>query len=272
MRVIQADKLREAVASLCVRANVTLRPDVRQALVAAVGRERSPRARRILQAIIENARLAARKKLAICQDTGMPVVFVRIGQEVRIRGNLRAAINRGVEQGYRQGALRNSIVPCPITRGTPRFSPAIIHFDIVSGAQLKITLLPKGFGAENKSQLKMFAPTASDKEITRFILETVAAAGPDACPPYVVGVGVGGTAEYASFLAKKALLENITRMNAPERQLCAEINALGIGPMGLGGNTTCLAVKIKTYPTHIAGLPVAVNISCHALRSATVRL
>jgi len=269
MRTISAVKIRDIVASLCIQANLNLRPDVLNVLKSALKIEKNRRAKNILRAIIENARVAKNKKLAICQDTGMPVVFLEIGQGVRILGDLRAAVNKGVESGYKKASLRNSIVSDPLYRGASKFSPAVIHTDIVQGNKIKITVLPKGFGCENKSQTKMFKPTAGMDEIKKFIVEAVRAAGPDACPPYVVGVGIGGTADYASLLAKKALLD---KLQAPGSRLQAElskaINKLNIGPMGLGGKVTCLAVNIETYPTHIAGLPVAVNISCHALRSA----
>jgi fumarate hydratase subunit alpha len=221
--------------------------------------------------------MARREKLAICQDTGFPCVFVELGQDVKICGDLKKAINQGVALGYREGFLRNSIVTDALARKKPGYQPALIHIDTVKGDGLKLTVLPKGFGCENKTQLKMFKPTASLNEIKKFILEAIKTAGPDACPPYVVGVGIGGTADYAALLAKKALLKRLTT-NAQrpttklEQQLLKDINKLDIGPMGLGGKTTALAVNVLTYPTHIAGLPVAVNISCHALRSATKAL
>ncbi|MBU1124846.1 MAG: fumarate hydratase [Candidatus Omnitrophica bacterium] len=277
MKSIAASKISSTVAELCVRANVRLRPDVVSALKKAYCRENSHRAKELLRAIIANAAIAQRKRLAICQDTGMPVVFLEIGQEIRIIGDLYAAVQRGIEAGYRKGFLRNSIVRDPLTRGRPSYTPAVIHTDIVKGNSLKITVFPKGFGCENKSQLKMFKPTAELPEIKQLIIDAVKSAGPDACPPYIVGVGIGGTSDYAALLAKKALLRKITypvtRTVYPnskiEDDLLQQINRLNIGPMGLGGKTTALAVHIETYPTHIAGLPVAVNLSCHALRSAS---
>lgn len=277
MKFISAEKIKNTVKDLCIRANLDLRKDVLRALKIALPKEKNKRAKNILQAIIENAAVARKEKLAICQDTGMPCVFVEIGGNVGVRGNLKAAINKGVELGYRKAFLRNSIVKDPLVRGKSGYGPAVIHIDIVPGDKLKITVLPKGFGCENKSQLRMFKPTATWEEIKQFIVEAVKAAGPDACPPYVVGVGVGGTADYACLLAKKALLRRLSGypvirlfgIRKLERDLSNEINKLNIGPMGLGGKSTCLAVNILTYPTHIAGLPVAVNISCHALRSAT---
>lgn len=273
MKIISAQKIKNTVAKLCLEANLNLRKDVFQQLKLAYKRESSQRAKDILAAIIKNAQVARKEKLAICQDTGLPVVFLEMGQAVKIAGDLKTAINQGIVLGYKKGFFRESIIKDPLLRGKSGYNGSIIHFDLVKGNQLKITLLPKGFGCENKSALKMFLPMASFAEIKKFIIETVKAAGPDACPPYVVGVGIGGTADYASFLAKKALLRKLTTGDQRPttklaQSLLNEINKLNIGPMGLGGKTTALAVNIETAPTHIAGLPVAVNISCHALRSA----
>jgi len=273
MRVINAQQITETVADLCGKANLVLRRDVLLALKRAYAREKKTQAKDILGAIIKNASVAQKEKLALCQDTGMPVVFLSLGQDVHIKGALRPALQKGIALGYKNNFLRDSIVPDPLSRGLSRSTPAIIHTDIVKGDTLKITVLPKGFGCENKSALKMFIPTARIDEIKQFVVDTVKDAGPDACPPYVIGVGIGGTADYASLLAKKALLSKVGGQNSKaqlmEKDLLKRINALNIGPMGLGGETTALAVAILTYPTHIAGLPVAVNISCHALRSAT---
>jgi fumarate hydratase subunit alpha len=269
MRVLRAEKITKAVMELVKRANFTLRRDVLLGLRKAYISEKNLRPKKILKAILDNAAYAQKENLAICQDTGMPVVFVEIGQELKITGNLKAAVNRGIENGYKKYYLRNSVVIDPLLRGKPGFSPAILHLDIVGGDKIKITLLPKGFGCENKSQLKMFKPTSGIEEIKQFIVEAVKNAGPDACPPYVVGVGIGGSADYASIMAKKALLVKLSaKPSKLEKDLLKQINKTGLGPMGLGGKTTALAVKILTYPTHIAGLPVSVNISCHALRSA----
>jgi len=273
MRLISADKIKDAVSELCIEANIKLRPDVLSALKKAYRSEKKSRARDIISAIINNAQIAKRKSLAICQDTGYPAVFLEVGDGLCIKGDLRKAVNKGVEQGYKNGYLRSSIVPDPIKRGKPGYSPAIIHVEPVKGSRLKITVLPKGFGCENKTQLKMFNPTTNLKEIADFVVQAVNYAGPDACPPYVVGVGIGATADYACLLAKKALLRKLTvngqRSTAKlERDLLKRINKLNIGPMGLGGKNTVLAVHINTHPTHISGLPVAVSISCHALRSA----
>jgi fumarate hydratase subunit alpha len=269
MRTIVAAAIRDTVAVLCIQANLFLRKDVLTALKSACKKETNTRSREILRAIIDNAAVAHKEKIAICQDTGLACVFLQIGQDVKILGDLRAAVNQGVALGYRQAALRNSVVADPLARGGSSYTPAVIHTEIVRGNKVHITVLPKGFGCENKSALKMFKPTARLSEIAQFVVDTVKAAGPDACPPYVVGVGIGGTAEYAGLLAKKALLKPLGRPQQKlEKELLKEINRLNIGPMGLGGMTTALAVHIQTYPTHIAGLPVAVNISCHALRSA----
>lgn len=273
MKVISAKKVSDLVARLCIKANTILRADVLAALKKAYAQEKNKNIKSALFAIIDNAAVAKKEKLAICQDTGLPCVFVELGQDVRISGDLMEAINKGVESGYKKGYFRNSIIKDPLLRGESGFSPAIIHVNLVKGNKLKIAVLPKGFGCENKSRLKMFNPTASLGEIKEFIIDTVKAAGPDACPPYVVGVGIGGTADYAGNLAKKALLRSVTGHRSPvtgrlEKELSRLINKLNIGPMGLGG-LTCLGVNIETAHTHIAGLPVAVNISCHVLRSAS---
>jgi fumarate hydratase subunit alpha len=273
MRIIDAKLISSTVRDLCLKSNIELRNDVSSVLEQACGRERNPRARNILKAILYNAHIAKKERLAVCQDTGMPCVFVELGQDLKIKGDLNKAINKGVAEGYKSGSFRDSVIKAPLGRGKPGYVPAIIHVDLVKGRRLKITVLPKGFGCENKSQLKMFNPTVSWSQISEFILNAVKNAGPDACPPYVVGVGIGGTADYACLLAKKALLRNIDSKNSKlEESLLKEINKLNIGPMGLGGKASALAVKIEEYPTHIAGLPVAVNISCHATRSATATI
>lgn len=273
MREIKATIITKAMIELVKRANFILRSDVLSALHRAYKIEKNKRAKIILEAILDNAAYAKKEKLAICQDTGMPNVFVQVGQDVKIRGDLKAAINNGIKAGYKKYSLRNSVVSDPLLRRNPKFSPCIIHTDLVRGNKIKLTLLPKGFGCENKSQLKMFKPTAGIEEIKKFIVEVVKSAGPDACPPYVIGVGIGGSADYVSLMAKKALLTKIQTKNSKlENDLLKQINKSGIGPMGLGGRCTALAVKIQKYPTHIAGLPVSVNISCHALRSASIIL
>lgn len=285
MRIVKAKAIEQAVSRLCVESNFRLRPDILRALQEAEKREKDSRARRVLQAVIENARRARREGLAICQDTGMPVVFVEAGQKVHIEGDLNKAVSKGLETGYKQAHLRNSIVASPLERKRSGYTPGVVHLEQVPGDKLKLTVLPKGFGSENKSQLKMFNPTESMEAVAEFIVQAVKTAGASACPPFVVGVGIGGTADHACLLAKKALLKKITRdyfshpggkKNNPglffARSLLQQINRLNIGPMGLGGSTTALAVQVETYPTHIAGLPVAVNISCHATRSASVTL
>jgi len=273
MREIKASQITKAVIELVKRANFFLRSDVLSALRGTYKSEKNRLVKIILKAILDNAAYAKKEKLAICQDTGMPNVFVQVGQDVKISGDLKAAINNGIKAGYKKYSLRNSVVSDPLLRGKPKFSPCIIHTDLARGNKIKLTFMPKGFGCENKSQLKMFKPTAGIEEIKKFIVEAVKAAGPDACPPYVVGVGIGGSADYASMMAKQALLTKISAKNSKlEKDLLKQINKSGIGAMGLGGKCTALAVKIQKYPTHIAGLPVSVNISCHALRSASINL
>ena len=273
MREIKAVKITGAVVELVRRANFHLRSDVLFALRKAYRIEDNKRAKKIIKAILDNAAYARQNNLAICQDTGMPVVFVQLGQDVKVIGDFKLAITKGVSEGYKKYSLRDSIIRDPLLRGKPGFSPCIIHTDIVKGNKIKIILLPKGFGCENKSQLKMFKPTAGIEEIKKFIIDAVKTAGPDACPPYVIGVGIGGTADHAGIMAKQALLTKLSKQSSElEEDLLKQINKTGIGPMGLGGKTTALAVKIKKYPTHIAGLPVSVNISCHALRSAQIIL
>jgi len=272
-RIIEATKIVKAVTELVRKASFFLRSDVLLALRKSYAAEKNIQAKKILRAILDNAAYARKQKLAICQDTGLPVVFIEIGQDVAVHGDLKAAINKGVGEGYKKYYLRDSIVNDPLNRGKSKSSACIMHMNIIKGNKIKLTLLPKGFGCENKSQLKMFKPTASIEEIKDFIVQVVKDAGPDACPPYVIGVGIGGSADYAGILAKKALLRKISSRNSKlEKDLLRQINKTGIGPMGLGGANTALAVHVQTYPTHIAGLPVSVNISCHALRSASVTL
>ncbi|MDD5042472.1 MAG: fumarate hydratase [Candidatus Omnitrophica bacterium] len=273
MRKINVSQISGAVAGLVKQASFFLRADVLAALRRAFLGEKNSRAKKILKAVLDNAACARREKLAICQDTGFPIVFIDLGQDVFLKGSLEKAVNKGIEEGYKRNSLRNSIVADPLDRKGSGFSPCLIHTHIVKGDKVKITFLPKGFGCENKSRLKMFKPTASLAEIKDFIVGAVKDAGPDACPPYVVGVGIGGTADYSAVLAKKALLRRVSSKKSKlEKDLLNAINKTGIGPMGLGGRCTALAVHVLTYPTHIAGLPVSVNISCHALRSASIVL
>lgn len=276
MREISVQKIRETVTDLCLKANYELRKDISKALKASLKNERSPRAVNMLKAIIENAKVAKNKRIAICQDTGFVSVYVELGSSVvLVEGSLPAAINKGVEEAYKKGYLRKSVVNSPfIRKNTQTNTPALIHVDVVEGDRVKIAVSPKGFGSENKSSIKMFKPTASWEQVKEFILDVVKKAGPDACPPLILGVGIGGTFEHAAYMAKKALLRPIggknpkRYINALEKELLKSVNALNIGPMGMGGKTTALGVNIEEFPTHIAGLPVAVNVSCHATRSA----
>jgi fumarate hydratase subunit alpha len=276
MRKISADKIKEAVSELCIEANISLRKDILDALKKAVSIEKNRGAKSILKEIIENAGIAKREKLPICQDTGAALVYCEIGQEASITGaDLSSAINDGVRDGYRKGYLRKSIVQSPLDRkNTGTNTPAIIHTVIVPGDKMKIVVCPKGFGSENKSKVKMFNPTATMEDIEDFILGVVRECGAGACPPLVLGIGMGGTFEKAAELAKLALLRPVNKKNPDinlekyEKRLLNRINRLNIGPMGLGGRTTALGLNILDFPTHIAGLPVAVCVSCHATRSA----
>lgn len=280
MRTIHTDEITEAVVELCKSANYFLNDDILEGLKTALQTEQSETGRDILEKLIENADIAREKEVAICQDTGMAVVFVDIGQEVHITGgSITDSINEGVRRGYEKGYLRKSVVRDPIDRvNTKDNTPAVIHYNIVEGDKLKITVAPKGFGSENMSALKMLKPAEGIEGVKRFVIDTVDNAGPNPCPPIIVGVGIGGTMEKAAFLAKKALLRPIDQrsdveyVRELENQLLTEINKLGIGPSGLGGRTTALAVNVEVYPTHIAGLPVAVNINCHATRHAEIEL
>lgn len=280
MRNIDVDKIIEVVKNLCIQANYFLNKDIRNAMESGLSIEESPIGNEILKKLLLNADLATEKQVAICQDTGMAVVFVTLGQEIHIAGgSLAEAINEGVRRGYRDGYLRKSVVGDPIERvNTGDNTPAVIHYDIVPGDIFKIELAPKGFGSENMSALKMLKPSDGLEGVKAFILDTVDKAGPNPCPPIVVGVGIGGTMEKASLLAKRALLRPIDRRSGIEYvknleiEVLEKINQLGIGPAGLGGTNTALAVNVETYPTHIAGLPVAVNISCHVTRHAEALL
>lgn len=276
MRKMRVSKIKAAVKRLALKANFDLRKDVLDALRKAAKKETNRRARNIIGSIIENAALAKKKKIAICQDTGVVSVFLEIGREVAlVGGNFEKAINDGVREAYREGYLRKSVVDDPIIRtNTGTNTPSVIHAAIVEGNKVKITVSPKGFGSENKSRIMMFNPTAPIGEIKEFVIDTALKAGPNACPPLILGIGMGGTFDKAAHLAKKALLRPINRPNPNrhirklERELLDAINRTGMGPMGLGGRTTVLGVNIIENPTHIAGFPVAVNVSCHATRSA----
>lgn len=276
MREIHVDRIIGAVEKLCIDANYYLNDDILNALKCGMEKEESHTGSNILGQLMENAEIAREKQMAICQDTGMAVVFIEMGQDVHVTGgSFSQAINEGVRRGYKNGYLRKSVVGDPIERvNTGDNTPAIIHYDIVDGDNIKITVAPKGFGSENMSAVKMLKPSDGLDGVKKFILEVVDKAGPNPCPPIVVGVGIGGTMEKAAYLSKKALLKPVGSSSGNgyvcelEREMTDAINRLGIGPSGLGGKITTLGVNIETYPTHIAGLPVAVNISCHATRHA----
>ena len=280
MREIKTSEITDAVAELCIRANYELDDDIRQALEAAAAREKSPIGRDVLNQLVENADIARDEQVPMCQDTGFAVVFVEIGQEVHIAGgSLTDAINAGVAKGYGEGYLRKSIVAHPLERrNTGDNTPAVIHTEIVPGDKLKIIVAPKGAGSENMSAVKMLKPSDGADGVKRFVVETVEAAGANPCPPIIVGVGIGGTMEKAALLAKKALFRRVGEHNPNpadaelEKELLERVNATGIGPAGLGGKTTALAVNVETYPCHIASLPVAVNIQCHAARHKEIVL
>ena len=280
MREIDVERITEAVAKLCWESNVNLGADIGLGLEKALRSEESPVGRECLRGIIENANIARAEGLPICQDTGMVVVFIEYGQEIIIRGgDFQEAINEGVRRGYREGYLRNSVVVDPLRRvNSGDNCPAVIHTQIVPGDRLRITVVPKGFGSENQSRLAMLTPAQGREGVKKFIIDTVNLAGACPCPPLVVGVGLGGTMEMAALLAKKALLREVGTNNPDpfwdefEAELLREINDLGIGPQGLGGSNTALAIHIIPYPTHIAGLPVAVNISCHVTRHQSAEL
>ena len=277
IREISVKTVAEAVCELCIQANHFLSPDMRNALARAAGQETSPLASRILGQLEENLQIAAEESIPICQDTGMAVVFLKIGQDVHFfDGDLTEAVNDGVRRGYTEGFLRKSDVGDPLLRqNTGDNTPAILHCSIVPGNQVEITVAPKGFGSENMSRIFMLKPADGTEGVKEAIVQTVAEAGPNACPPLVVGVGIGGTFEKAALLAKEALTREtgapseLPHVCALEAELLERINALQIGPAGLGGNATALAVHINTYATHIAGLPLAVNLCCHVNRHAS---
>lgn len=276
MREISAEKITEVVARLCVEANCVLPPDMKTRIHNCMEGETWPQAKEILERITENYQIAEAQQQPICQDTGMVCVFLKIGQDVHITGDLTEAVNEGVRRGYEEGFLRKSVVGDPLDRVNTRDNtPAIIYCELVPGEQIEITVAPKGFGSENMSQIKMLRPSDGLQGVKNFVLKVVEDAGPNPCPPIVVGVGIGGTFDKAAFLAKKALLRPVDVPNDNsfyadlERELLEKINELGIGPQGFGGKTTALAVNIETFPTHIAGLPVAVNINCHVTRHKT---
>ena len=280
MREIEASKISETIKEMCIEANHFLAPDMTEALKKAGKTEESPLGRQILSQLEENLKIAGEDMIPICQDTGMAVVFMEIGQDVHVTGgDLEEAIHEGVRRGYVEGFLRKSVVKDPLIReNTGDNTPAVIHYSIIPGDKIRITVAPKGFGSENMSRVFMLKPADGEEGVRKAILSAVADAGPNACPPMVVGVGIGGTFEKCAFLAKKALTRpvdphsDIPYVRKMEEELLEEMNASGIGPGGLGGTTTALAVNILTYPTHIAGLPVAVNICCHVNRHAVREL
>ncbi|MCK8815835.1 fumarate hydratase [Natroniella sulfidigena] len=277
---IHVEQVTEAVAKMCKEANYILGADILEGYQEALEREESEVAREVLETLLENAEIAKEEKMPICQDTGMAVIFLELGQDAEIEGgSLTEAINEGVRQGYQEGYLRKSVVADPLERqNTGDNTPAIIHTELVPGDKIKLTVAPKGFGSENMSQIKMLKPADGVEGVKDFVLQVVEEAGSNPCPPIVVGVGIGGTFEKAALLAKKAIVRPIGLHNQKEElaqveeELLTEINQLGIGPQGFGGATTALAVNINDYPTHIAGLPVAVNINCHVTRHKEITL
>ena len=273
MREIQASAITEAVREMCMEANYTLSQDMRERFEESARQEKSPIGRQIFRQLEENLKIAGEDLIPICQDTGMAVVFLKIGQEVHVTGNITEAINEGVRQGYADGYLRKSVVKDPIQRENTRDNtPAVIHYEVVDGDRIEITVAPKGFGSENMSRVFMLKPVDGLEGVKEAILTAVRDAGPNACPPMVVGVGIGGTFEKCALMAKHALTRDLNEASSVpyvrelEEEMLCRINKLGIGPGGLGGVITAMAVNIETYPTHIAGLPVAVNICCHVNR------
>ncbi|MCC0648658.1 fumarate hydratase [Clostridioides sp. ZZV15-6598] len=277
MRKIKSEQIVEQVKKLCIEASLYLGDDVLSCIKEKAKTEKSEVGKNILNILVENAEIAKEKNIPICQDTGMAVFFVEIGQEVLVEGDtITDAINEGVRQGYEEGYLRKSVVS-PISRiNTKDNTPAIIHYEMVKGNEIKIEFAAKGFGSENMSKMKMLKPSDGLEGIKKFIIDTVSEAGPNPCPPMVIGVGIGGTVDKCAQIAKKALFRELGEFNEDENiaklesELLASINKLGIGPQGLGGTTTALGLNIETFPTHIAGLPVVVNINCHASRHKKV--
>ncbi len=276
MRELKAEKITEAVARLCIEANCHLPEDVKSCIESCRQQETWETAMDILDRISENYQIAEKESCPICQDTGVACVFLKVGQDVHIVGDLTEAVNEGVRRGYREGYLRKSVVKDPLDRvNTGDNTPAMLYTELVPGDRVEITVAPKGFGSENMSAVKMLRPSDGVEGVIDFVVQTVKEAGPNPCPPIVVGVGIGGTFDKAAYLAKKALLRPLDSANekpyyqALEQTLLEKINALGIGPQGFGGKTTALKVNIEAFPTHIAGLPVAVNINCHVTRHQT---
>lgn len=280
MRSIHIQEIISNIKEMCIEANLYLTDDVKQKVLKAKELEESKLGKQILGQLEENMSIAANDAIPICQDTGMAIVFVKLGQEIHIEGgSLEDAINEGIRQGYKEGYLRKSVVSDPLLReNTKDNTPGIIYYSIVSGEELELTVAPKGFGSENMSRIYMLKPSDGEEGVKQAVLETVKLAGPNACPPIVVGVGIGGSFELCALLAKKALTRNLNQssdlphIKKLEDELLTLINKTGIGPGGLGGTTTALKVNIETYPTHIAGLPVAINICCHVNRHSTRKL
>ena len=280
MRIIDAAQITAAVAKLAIDANYYLSPDVFEALEKGAATEESPLGREIFGQLVKNACIAKNENMPICQDTGMAVIFIELGQEVHVNGDLNEAINAGVAQGYKQGYLRKSVVADPLftRKNTGDNTPAILHLALVPGDKIKITLAPKGFGSENMSAMRCLKPSEGVAGVKKFVVDTVTNAGSNPCPPIVIGIGIGGTVEMAAIQAKKALTRPINERNAQpeyaklEEELLELVNNTGVGPQGLGGRITALAVNVNYYPTHIAGMPVVINISCHATRHAEIIL
>ena len=277
IRTVQLSEITENIKEMCIEANHFLSPDMAEAMKQAQQNEKSPLGKQILGQLQENLEIAAQDRIPICQDTGMACVFLEIGQDVHIAGgDLAEAVNEGVRRGYDKGYLRKSVVKDPVRRGnTGDNTPAMLYTEIVPGDQIKVTVGPKGFGSENMSMIRMFKPSAGLQGIKDFILEVVETAGPNPCPPMVVGVGIGGTFDKCALLAKKALMRPIDSENPDpfyadlEKEMLEKVNKLGIGPQGFGGKTTAIGLNIETMPTHIAGMPCAVNINCHVTRHKT---
>lgn len=276
MRTINSEEITKKVRAMCIEATCHITPDVKAAFENSLKTEKSEVSKGIIENLLKNAEIADRKEVPICQDTGMAVFFVEVGNEVIVEGDtITEAINKGVSQGYTDGYLRKSVVKDPLDRvNTKDNTPAVIHYDFVKGDKIKITFAPKGFGSENKSGLKMLNPSDGLDGVIDFVVETVRKAGPNPCPPMVIGVGIGGTMDKCAVLAKKALTREVGSSNENpfyadlEKRLLERVNKLGIGPQGMGGTTTALGLNIEVFPTHIAGLPVAVNVNCHATRHA----
>ncbi|WOC31519.1 MULTISPECIES: fumarate hydratase [Caproicibacterium] len=279
MKELDAQQITETVARLCVEANRQLPQDLEACIRCKTGEETNPLGKGILQDICANMGAARELQIPVCQDTGMAVIFAEVGQEVHISGSFEEAVNRGVAKGYTEGLLRCSVAADPLRRGnTGDNTPAVLHTRLVPGDTLRLTVAPKGFGSENMSRLSMLTPAASEQDLIDFVADTMRQAGSNPCPPVVLGVGIGGDFELCALLAKKALCRPVSQPNADpyyaelERKMRDAVNALDIGPQGFGGDVTCLSLAIEQYPTHIAGLPVAVNVGCHVTRHASAVL